>query len=155
MRFGHGLAETANHEGRRVIFARMAAGDKRIQTLDFMNKPVFCQKVEGTIGDWWLRAESGLSQQIEHVRNEVDIVNFVTFDDFKYKAVSRYPRFQSGVDGINQLNNAVAQDPALARILRLGAESLANLNDDERTQFSFAYLSAFRNLEIMYFHTVW
>jgi hypothetical protein len=64
----------------------------------------------------------------------------------------RSASFQSGVDGMNQLNNAVAQDESLARVIRLGMESLGNLTEDEHMRFAFAFLSSFRNLEIMYFH---
>ena len=64
----------------------------------------------------------------------------------------RAAAFQSGVDGINQLNNLIAHDESLARIFRIGNESLEKLTDDEQVRFGFMYLSCFRVFETMYFH---
>ena len=60
--------------------------------------------------------------------------------------------FQSGVDGINHLNNLLAHDESMARIMRLGNDSLENLTEDERLRYGFIWLSAFRSFESMYFH---
>jgi hypothetical protein len=64
----------------------------------------------------------------------------------------RASSFQSGVDGINLLNNLLAQDESLARIFRTGNERLGSLTEDERVRYGFLYLSAFRSFESMYFH---
>ena len=60
--------------------------------------------------------------------------------------------FQSGVDGINHLNNLLAHDESMARVFRLGNEGLENLTDDEKVRYGFICLSAFRSFESMYFH---
>jgi hypothetical protein len=62
--------------------------------------------------------------------------------------------FQSGVDGINHLNNLLAHDESMVRIVRLGNEGLENLTEDEKARYGFIYLSAFRSFESMYFHHV-
>ena len=40
----------------------------------------------------------------------------------------------------------------MARIFRIVNAGLGDLTDDERVRYSFAYLSAFRSFESMYFH---
>ena len=64
----------------------------------------------------------------------------------------RAAAFQSSVDGINQLNNLIAHDESLARVLRIGDEGLENLTEDEQVRYSMLYLSLFRSFESMYFH---
>jgi hypothetical protein len=60
--------------------------------------------------------------------------------------------FQSGVDGINHLNSLLAHDESMARIIRLGNETMDNLTEDEKVRYSFIYLSGFRSFESMHFH---
>jgi hypothetical protein len=66
----------------------------------------------------------------------------------------RASSFQSGVDGMNLLNNVIAQDESLERIFRIGNADMGNLTEDERVRLSFLCLSAFRSFESMYFHTL-
>jgi len=60
--------------------------------------------------------------------------------------------FQSGVDGTNQLNNLIAHDESMARIIRLGNESLDNPTEDEQVRYGFMNLSGLRSFESMHFH---
>ena len=60
--------------------------------------------------------------------------------------------FQSGVDGINHLNNLLGHDESMARVFRLGNEGLENLTDDEKARYGFIWLSALRSFESMHFH---
>ena len=60
---------------------------------------------------------------------------------------------QAATDSFNALNTLIAQDPSLARIYRVGREGLAGLTEDERTQFGFLFLAAFRVFETVYYQS--
>ena len=59
----------------------------------------------------------------------------------------------STTDSLNVLNTLIAHDPSLARIYRVGGDGLANLTEDERVQFSFLFLAAFRVFETIYYQS--
>ena len=61
---------------------------------------------------------------------------------------------QAATDSFNALNTLIAQDPQLARIYRVGrSDGLASLTDDERVQFGFLFLAAFRVFETVYYQS--
>ena len=60
---------------------------------------------------------------------------------------------QAATDSFNAINTLVAHDPCLARIYRVGSDGLANLTEDERVQFSFLFLAAFRVFETVYYQS--
>ena len=63
----------------------------------------------------------------------------------------RASSFHGVTDSFNLLNTTIAHDESLARIFRVGSESLAKLNEDERVRFSFLFLGAFRVFETLYY----
>ena len=65
----------------------------------------------------------------------------------------RMSAFHAVTDSFNQLNAAIAQDPELAHICRLGRENLSSLDEDERVRFDFFMLAVFRVFETLYFQT--
>ena len=60
---------------------------------------------------------------------------------------------QAATDSFNALNTLIAHDPALARIYRVGSDGLARLTEDERVQFNFLFLAAFRVFETIYYQS--
>ncbi len=60
---------------------------------------------------------------------------------------------QAATDSFNAINTLIAHDPSLARIYRVGGDGLANLTEDERVQFSFLFLAAFRVFETIYYQS--
>ena len=60
---------------------------------------------------------------------------------------------QAATDSFNTINTLIAHDPSLARIYRVGSDGLASLTEDERVQFSFLFLAAFRVFETVYYQS--
>lgn len=54
-------------------------------------------------------------------------------------------------DSFITVNSWPARDPALARLWRVGGNNLDDLSEDERVQFGFIMLSAFRVYETTYY----
>lgn len=65
--FGDLIAASADQKNRRMGLTRRVAGGIGVQALNAMGKPVFDQKIQGTIGDRRLIAESILSQPFQHL----------------------------------------------------------------------------------------
>ena len=66
---------------------------------------------------------------------------------------TRATSHQAATDSFNALNTLIAHDPSLARIYRVGREGLVNLTEDERVQFDFLFLAAFRVFETIYYQS--
>ncbi len=61
---------------------------------------------------------------------------------------------QAATDSFNAINTLIAHDPSLARIYRVGRrDGLASLTEDERVQFTFLFLAAFRVFETVYYQS--
>lgn len=67
MGLGHGIAMTADQEGRGVILPRAGAGDEGIEALDLVGKAVADQKIQRPISHRRLRAKPIAAQVIKHV----------------------------------------------------------------------------------------
>jgi hypothetical protein len=63
----------------------------------------------------------------------------------------RASSFHGVTDSFNLLNVTIARDESLARIIRIGGESLSNLTEDERVRFGFLLLGVFRVFETLYY----
>lgn len=63
----------------------------------------------------------------------------------------RAGNFHAITDSFNAANLAIGTSTATARVLRLGFAGVSNLTEDERFQFSFIALSAFRVMETLYY----
>ncbi len=66
-RFRDGLTGGADQKRRGVKLAGMRAGDKGVQLLDFVDKPVFREEIECAIGHWGLASEPVFREPCEHV----------------------------------------------------------------------------------------
>ena len=63
----------------------------------------------------------------------------------------RASSFHAVTDSFNLLNTTIAHDESLARIFRIGTESLGNLKEDELVRFNFLFLGASRIFETLYY----
>ena len=65
----------------------------------------------------------------------------------------RSANYHGVTDSFNEINLAVAQNPDLARVWRLGNEAYEKLSEDERYQFSFFMHATFRILDVIKFQS--
>jgi hypothetical protein len=63
----------------------------------------------------------------------------------------RVGNFHAITDSFNTTNLTIGASTSTARVLRLGFAGIRNLTEDERVQFSFIALSAFRIMETLYY----
>jgi len=61
----------------------------------------------------------------------------------------RSANYHGVTDSFNEINLAIAGDPILAKIFRVGNEDYDSLSDDEKYQYSFFMHSAFRVLDVI------
>ena len=65
----------------------------------------------------------------------------------------RSANYHGVTDSFNEINLAVAKNPELARVWRLGNEAYEELSADERYQFGFFMHATFRVLDVIKFQS--
>jgi hypothetical protein len=65
----------------------------------------------------------------------------------------RSASYHSVTDSFNALNIAVAGNPELARVVRLGNDAYEKLSEDEKTQYNFTMHAAFRIMDVIKFQS--
>ena len=65
----------------------------------------------------------------------------------------RSANYHSVTDSFNEINLAVAGNPDLARVFRLGNEAYEKLSDEEQYQFGFFMHATFRILDVIKFQS--